>query len=206
MRLHFIEWRILSFDSNFTEMYSWGSNRSVLQIPQCTSPISHNAPFCNRNVHVCTFLLQNDALWDICLMHCHIIIINYFTALSSQFVGKCQPFNPWKLWLLLKKQKYNSICVQLDLKQKLSKWAMKLISDVLLIMWHYDDVIISAIASQITGITIVYSTVYPGADQSKHQSSASLAFVWGIHRGPVNSPHKWPVTRKMFLYDDFIMI
>ena len=70
---------------------------------------------------------------------------------------------------------------------------------------HYDGVIIGAIASQITSLTIVYSTVYSGADQSKHQSSASLAFVWGIHRGPVNSPHKWPVTRKMFPFDDVIM-
>ena len=63
----------------------------------------------------------------------------------------------------------------------------------------------SAIASQITSLTIVYSIVYSGADQSKHQSSASLAFVWGIRRGPVNSPHKWPVTRKMFPFDDVIM-
>ena len=47
---------------------------------------------------------------------------------------------------------------------------------------HYDDVIMSAIASQITSLKIVYSTVYSGADQRKHQSSASLAFVWGIHR------------------------
>ena len=70
---------------------------------------------------------------------------------------------------------------------------------------HYDDVIMSTIASQITSLTIVYSTVYSGADQSKHQSSASLAFVWRIHRGPVNSPHKWPVTRKMFPFDDVIM-
>ena len=37
-------------------------------------------------------------------------------------------------------------------------------------------------ASQITSLTVVYSTVYSGADQRKHQSSASLAFVWGIHR------------------------
>ena len=38
------------------------------------------------------------------------------------------------------------------------------------------------IASQITSLTVVYSTVYSDADQRKHQSSASLAFVWGIHR------------------------
>ena len=63
----------------------------------------------------------------------------------------------------------------------------------------------STIASQITSLTIVYSTIYSGADQSKHQSSASLAFVWGIHRGPMNSPHKWLVTRKMFPVDDVIM-
>ena len=71
---------------------------------------------------------------------------------------------------------------------------------------HYDDVIMSTIASQITSLTIVYLTIYSGADQSKHQSSASLAFVWGIHRGPVNSPHKWPVTRRMFPFDDVIML
>ena len=53
--------------------------------------------------------------------------------------------------------------------------------------------------------SVVYSTVYPGADQRKHQSPASLAFVRGIHRGPVNSPHKWPVTRKLFTFDDVIM-
>ena len=64
----------------------------------------------------------------------------------------------------------------------------------------------STMASQITNLTIVYSTVYSDADQRKHQSSASLAFVWGIRRGPVNSPHKWPVTRKMFPFDDVIML
>ena len=62
-----------------------------------------------------------------------------------------------------------------------------------------------AMASRITSLMIVYSTVYSDADQRKHQSSASLAFVRGIHRGPVNSPHKWPVTRKMSPFDDVIM-
>ena len=62
------------------------------------------------------------------------------------------------------------------------------------------------IASVITSLTLVYSIVYSDADQRKNQSSASLAFVRRIHRGPVNSPHKWPVTRKMFPFDDVIMI
>ena len=62
-----------------------------------------------------------------------------------------------------------------------------------------------AMASQITSLTIVYSSVYLGADERKHQSSASLAFVRGIHRSPVNSPRKWPVTQKMLSFDDVIM-
>ena len=48
--------------------------------------------------------------------------------------------------------------------------------------------------------------VYSGADQRKHQSSASLAFVRGIHRSPVNSPHKRPVRRNMFPFDDVIIL
>ena len=62
-----------------------------------------------------------------------------------------------------------------------------------------------AMASQITSLTIIYQTVYSGADQRKHQSSASMTFVRGIHRWPVNSPRKWPVTWKMFSLDDVIM-
>ena len=70
---------------------------------------------------------------------------------------------------------------------------------------HYSDVILGVMASQITSLTIVYSTVYSDQYQRKHQSSRSLAFVRGIHRWPVNSPHKWPVARKMFPFDDVIM-
>ena len=65
---------------------------------------------------------------------------------------------------------------------------------------HYNDVIMSTIASQITSPTIVYWTVYSGTE-----CSTSLAFVRGIHRWPVNSPHTGPVTRKMFPFDDVIM-
>ena len=63
----------------------------------------------------------------------------------------------------------------------------------------------SAMASQITSFTIVYSAVYSGPDQRKHKSSASLAFVRGIRRWPVNSPHKGPVSNaEMFPFDDVI--
>ena len=71
---------------------------------------------------------------------------------------------------------------------------------------HYNDVTMSAIASQTTSLTIVYSTVYSDAHQRKDQSSASLAFVRWIHRRPVNSAHKEPVTRKMFPFDYVIMV
>ena len=94
-------------------------------------------------------------------------------------------------------------------------YQQKLISKVLclqcllfcsgLIGYSHSDVIMNTIASRITSVSIVYSTVCSGADQRKHQSSASLAIVWGNHRWPVNSPHKWPVTLKMFQFDDAIM-
>ena len=70
---------------------------------------------------------------------------------------------------------------------------------------HYSDIIMGEMASKITSLTIVYSIAYSGADQRKHQSSMSLASVRAIDRWPVNSPHKWPVTRKPIPFDDVIM-
>ena len=72
-------------------------------------------------------------------------------------------------------------------------------------IYRYNDVIMSTMVSQTTSLTTVYSSVYSGADQRKHQSSATLAFVTGIHLWPVNSPHTGPVTWKMFPFDDVIM-
>ena len=74
----------------------------------------------------------------------------------------------------------NSIANALELPQSCTKPSM----------WscHYCDVIMGAISSQITSLTIVCSTLYSGVDQRKHQSSASLAFVRGIHRSPVKFP------------------
>ena len=70
---------------------------------------------------------------------------------------------------------------------------------------HYSNVIMGDMASQITSISTVCSVVCSGAHQRKHQSSVSLAFVMGIHRWPVDSPHKGPVMRKMFPFDDAII-
>ena len=77
------------------------------------------------------------------------------------------------------------------------------VNDVLLVIQmrlHYSDVIMTTIVSQIADVSTVC------ADQRKYQSSASLAFVRGIHRLPVNSQHKGPVTRKMFPFDDVIVV
>ena len=73
---------------------------------------------------------------------------------------------------------------------------------------HNSDVMMSAMVSQITCVSIVCSTVCPGVDQRKLQSSASLAFVRAIHRWTMDYPHKrdkGPVTREMFLFDGVIM-
>ena len=72
-------------------------------------------------------------------------------------------------------------------------------------IFHYNDVLMSAMTSQITSVSIVYSTVCSGVDQRKHQIDASLVFVCGIHRWPMNSPQKGPVTLKMLQFDDIIM-
>ena len=101
--------------------------------------------------------------------------------------------------------KYRPCCSDLNVWRK-TRWVLtshksyNFISNM-----HYSDVIMGTKAFQITSLTIVCSPVYSGAYQRKNQSSVSLAFVRGIHRWPVNSSHKWSVTRKMFLFDDVIM-
>ena len=70
---------------------------------------------------------------------------------------------------------------------------------------HYRGVITLPMATQISSLSIVCSTVCLGAGQRKHQRPASLAFVRGTYRRPVNFPHNGPVTQKMFLFDDVII-
>ena len=71
---------------------------------------------------------------------------------------------------------------------------------------HCNDVVMGVIASQITSCTVVYSTAYSKRRSKKTPNSASPTFVKGIHRWMMNSPHRWPVTRKMFPFGDVIMI
>ena len=135
------------------------------------------------------------------------------TVRQQDFSTFCQHIKAKTKWPRFRRQHFKRIflnwnvwiAIKISLKF-VAKHPINNISALVLIMaWcHYSDVIMSTIASLITSLTIVYSTVCSDADQRKHQSS-TLAFVWGIHRGPVNSPHKWPVTRKMFPFDDVIM-
>ena len=87
----------------------------------------------------------------------------------------------------------------------IASWHMLSIVFLGELILHYSDVIMSAIASQITGGSVVCSTVCSGADQRRHQSSVSLAFVRRIHRWPVDSTDKGAVTRKMLPFNDVIL-
>ena len=70
---------------------------------------------------------------------------------------------------------------------------------------HYSDVIMGAMASKITSLTIVHSTVYSGADQRNIKALRHWPLCEGFTGDRVNSPYKWPVTRKTFPFDDVIM-
>ena len=85
------------------------------------------------------------------------------------------------------------------------RWVWRNVISYFLCLFHYSDIIMSAIMSQITSISIVCSAFCSGEHQRKHQSSAPLAFVRGIHQWLVDSPHKGPVTWKMFPFDDVIL-
>ena len=140
--------------------------------------LSHLGAFgaINTTTFTCTLIHEND-IWDFTITRVYFIWHHRITLWFPQYGFNGMWRSPYQLkWW--------------------SYWRYKL---------HYNDVIMGTMTSQITSLTIVYSTVYSGWDQRKHQSSASLAFVRGIHWWPVNSPHKGPVTRKMFPIDEVIM-
>ena len=109
-------------------------------------------------------------------------------------------FNEWNVWTI-----FTCVVLPAIICNTSSIHIYQKFGGLGLFQKHYNDVMMGSMASQITSLTIVYSAVYSDADPRKHQNSASLSFVRGIHRGPVNSPHKGPVMRKMFPFDDVIM-
>ena len=121
-------------------------------------------------------------------------------------MAKVNKINCLTAWIMALGRLVRNCCFFLTTARYCRTYVHKFIPTApLLSSIHYTDVIMTTMASQITSLTLVYSIVCSGADQRKHQSSASLAFVWGIHRGPVKSPPKGPETRKMFPVDDVIM-
>ena len=127
----------------------------------------------------------------------HIVVVTETDALSSKMLFKpCQKSDchltliGWTRWF------YTNYTKELYSPQ-MSRHVVWTSADAMLFV-HYNDVIMRANASQITSLTTVYLIYYSGTDQRKRQSSASLDFVQGIHRLPVNSPLKGPVTRKCF--------
>ena len=145
-----------------------------------------------------------SVLWKYMLVFnyfcCVIMNLLYFYICQSCFLQQYSKRSWYSrkavLWL------WNNICLN-----QYSNLEIVFFEIVLHLMqcWLYSDVIMSTMASQITVVWIVCSTVCSGADQRKRQSPASLDFVRGIHWWPVDSPHKEPVTWKMFPFDDIMI-
>ena len=137
---------------------------------------------------VCRLVWDTDQLTLYSIRYLHNIVLYFALALSTLLYGCLWRNHPQLLFVRL-------------------FWGHSILwlSDCKNSERHYDDIIMGAMASKITSLAIIYSTVYSGIEQKRHQSSESLAFVWGIHWWPVNSTHKCPVTRQMLPFDDAIM-
>ena len=150
--------------------------------------------------------------------------ISLYTALKQ----KCLVDEVFVTGYIRSYQLFIDFLIQSYVKKKLSTWQHFCLSEymplilhrvcafLVFLVWfgcdwvrshhsHYNDFIMSVMASQIPSYLIVNLSACSGTDKRKHQSSTSLGFVWWIHRWTVNSPHKGPVTQKMFPFDDVIM-
>ena len=123
-------------------------------------------------------------------------------TIETAFGGTKTPIsNYWKMGVVI--TSLSSLVISdVDVMTKLTSWWL---GYWYIQMSEFRVKMMGTMASQISSLTIVYSTLNSGADERKYQSSTSLAFVRGIHWWQVNSPHKWPVTWKVFPFDDIIM-
>ena len=145
--------------------------------------------------------------WDACILHCQPVplITVFFSGLqwlAIELYGVPLDISQTKHWVMSwhKPSDHNDL---FNLKGRAPEMkTLQIPAHAFhLEYWnsvHYSDVIMGMMASQITGVFSVYSTVCLGTAERKHQSSALLAFVREIHQWPVNSPHEGPVTRKIF--------
>ena len=136
-----------------------------LCVCECANPELIHPTTLTRCLLLCVFVSVNVPTLSLStLQHSPVVCFCVFVCLWM-----CQPWaNP----------PYNSSPVQ----ARTNKLGQQLQNTLVMTPFHYIDVIMTTTASQITSLTVVYSTVYSDADQRKHQRSASLAFVWGIHR------------------------
>ena len=122
-------------------------------------------------------LLSMKMFFSVCLSHCCFFSIHI--SMPSRF-DYCWSLELHKLNL------YNTIMMGLPIiiiiPRNMLMFTLIKDNNLPTSYRHYNDFIMSAMASQITSVSMVRSTVCSGADQRKHQSSASLAFVRGIHR------------------------
>ena len=82
-------------------------------------------------------------------------------------------------------------------------WALQ--SSIFYTRVHYSDVIKGAMTSHHPHDCLL-NRLFRRRTTNTPKLYTSLAFVRGIHRWPVNSPHKWPVTRNIFPFDDVIIL
>ena len=124
--------------------------------------------------HNVNWIFSTSAILDICIAceyHCEYHFEDIWTS------------NTHNINMIVK----NCTCPKLNFThpKRVDRWLGRTLLCVLKLCCmhlHYIDVVMTTMASQITSLAVVYSSVYLDTDQRKHQSSASLAFVWGIHR------------------------
>ena len=163
-----------------------------------------NAPWSFKTLFYCSHKTMRIFLWQRCLRW------SYLSIRTLLYCSSATSLALW-WWCFINWNSNATILSKLlpSQNQQLCFWFQHHMQKDQVVFFadktHYNDVRMSAMVSYITSLTIVYSTVYTGADHRKHQSSALLVFVREIHRLPVNSPHKGPVTCKMFPFDDVNM-
>ena len=179
------------FDIGQCKLLSKRSNGRWSGTPWCSRDVSVITPLMSHSLRYFAFFvpfvhLFTDPKIDTCIVNTVDLV------LMSSFCSQIMHNN--NTCTLPNKAIYPAFCLKVYNIHRVTKHVQ-----------HYNDVIWARWRLKSPASWMFTQPFFQGADQRKHQRSASLAFVRGIHRWPVNSPHKGPVTRKMFPFDDVIM-